>query len=199
MKIVRAIIISLFFVVSSEYLFSQEDFKEIEAPELPELIEVHDFDFKLSKKQEQFILQRLNSKIRSELQYIKSVEEERYWELLRESQFRGFEFPFIDKRDKEIHERNKQILENEIITESLALKYEKSSASERGKIKTELMKTLNILFDLKEEEKRMQVRMLENELKELKQKLSVRAKNKSKIIELRFNELTDTGEYLEWD
>ena len=61
------------------------------------------------------------------------------------------------------------------------------------------MKTLNTLFDLKEEEKRMQVKLLENELKELKQKLSVRAKNKNKIIELRFSELTNTGEYLEWD
>ena len=199
MKSVKLFIPVLMLLLSSAFLNAQEKVEFVEPIEPAELIEVFEMDFKLSEKQEQKLLQRLSSKLRSELQYIKEVDEERYWELLRETQYRGIEFPFMEKRDKEIYERNKQILDNEIITESLALKFEKGSASEKEKIKTELMKTLNALFDLKEEEKRMQVKLLEEELIELKKKLSARAKNKSKIIERRFYELTNTGEYLEWD
>ncbi len=199
MKTVKLLIPVLFLILSTDYLFAQDKPTIVEVPEPPELMEFYEFDFKLSEKQEQKLLQRLSSKLRSELQYIKGIDEERYWDLLRETQYRGIEFPFMDKKDKEIYERNKQILDNEIITEALALRYERAKVSEQTKIKSDLMKALNALFDLKEEEKRLQVKLLEEELKELKQKLAVRAKNKSKIIELRFNELTDTGEYLEWD
>jgi hypothetical protein len=188
-----------FLILNSDRLFSQEEPDIITVPEPPPFIEAHDFKIKFSEEQEKSILQRLNSKVRSELQYIKSVDEEKYWDLLRESQFRGFDFVFLDKQDEKIHDRNNKIFEYEIISESLSLKYQKESGSGKEKVKTELMKTLDTLFDLREEERKEQVSVLEKELKELKEKLAVRAKNKNEIIKRRFNELTGAGKYLEWD
>ena len=101
--------------------------------------------------------------------------------------------------DKEMIEREKQIIEYNIIVEELAIQYQNANSSSQADIKEELQKNLGNLFDLKELQRESEVRMLEKEITKLKEKIASRKKNKEIIIRRRAEELLGEDSYLEWE
>ena len=61
------------------------------------------------------------------------------------------------------------------------------------------LKNVGDLFDQKEQQRKWEVEMLENEIEELKKKIASRQKNKNTIIRRRVEELLGVEEDLEWD
>jgi len=164
---------------------------------------IFEFDFQnfpgMSEEDEKELLKNLQKELQIELEVIKNVNKNKYFNFLRESQYKNMKLPFMVKREKAIYERERKIFEAEVKTEALAVKYEQVKESEKTKIKKDLRRELNNLFNQKEERRREEVEQLEKELRELKKSLSARQKNKKDIIERRLQELLDEDQYLEWD
>lgn len=161
------------------------------------------FDFQnfntISEEEEQDLLKNVKEDLKKELKQIKNFNKNRYFDLLRQSQFKNLAFPFIGKRDKEVQDRENKIFELEVKTEALASKYNTVNKNEKEKIKNELKQQLSDLFVQKEEVRKQEVAQLEQELKELKQSLQVRMQNKNEIINRRMQELLNEDEYLDWE
>jgi UDP:flavonoid glycosyltransferase YjiC (YdhE family) len=193
------------FILLTQLCYGQDTPEAPKEPKEPYNIEVPEFeiDFQnfnnLSEKEEKELLKNLKKDLREELKIIKNVNKERYFDFLRESQFKNIRVPFIAKREKLMIEKENKIFELEVKTEALAAKYKKANESNRKNIKNQLKQELEKLFKEKEERRKQEVEELEEELKELKKSLAVRQQNKDKIIERRMQELLDEDEYLEWD
>jgi len=96
-------------------------------------------------------------------------------------------------RDQEEYDRRVEILKTEQDVDGLAEKYRVSQGAEGEKIAADLRGKLEKLFDLKEKSQRAHLARMESHLKEMRDKLDKRHKNKSLIIEKRLNDLkTDT-------
>ena len=170
-------------------------------PEPPEF--EFDFDFErfhqLSEEDEKELLKNLNKVMKDELKVIKNFNKQKYFDLLRESQFKNMKIPFMVKHEKVMHEREKKIFELEVKSEALAAKYEMANEADRSKIKQQLKNELSQLFDEKEKRRKEEIQVLENELKDLQKSLAARQKNKQVIIERRIQELLDEEQYLDWE
>jgi len=173
-------------------------------PPKPPKLEKFDFDFdfeefKMNAEEEQKILKEMKTKLREQLKTIKKSNSNKYFSLLRESNFKNMRFPFMNKEDKEEIERAKRIFELEVESEANVAKYKTSASNKKQNLKSELEKTLQKLFDLKEEERKNEVKELEIELNELRRSLNIRLKNKNEIIKRRLQELLEEDEYLDWE
>jgi len=153
----------------------------------------------MSEEEEKEYLKSLTPNLRADLEEIKKLNKERYYDLLRDAHFSRFDFPFIDKGEKERFDVDRKITEYNISSELLGLRYQKANESEKAKLKSELIKKISELFELKEQQRKMEVSQLQKELEELKKSLEVRKNNKDAIVLKRFNELTGVGDYLDWD
>ena len=186
-------------------LFSQKVLhSQTELPKPPkgELAPVYEDFQDLTKKNEEKILKSLPSGIKEDLLKVKSFNEEEYYNLLSESPdfyLRSDWEYFSDPLEKQRFERQQSIDQTEMHTKALGLLYQNAKSDEQQKLKTQLRKELEQLFDLKEQERRLEVEMLERELKELKASLDARKNNKKEIINRRLNELIGKGDYLNWD
>lgn len=182
-------LISVLFLQSA-ILIAQE---ELEIPPPPPY-------FPLNAAEEQEYLKNINSELKLKLKEIKESNKERYADLLRELHWKSMEHSFMHMgREKEMMKNEKQIIEYEILTESLALEYKSTTSSGKTKIKKELQKNLSNLFDLKETQRETEVNLLEKEINQLKEKIATRKKNKDIIIRRRTEELLGEGKYLEWE
>lgn len=188
----------------TQLLLAQENPKEPLEPEPivntdQELNFVFQKFFEMKKEDEEKILKNLNKTLRKNLELIKKVNKEKYIDLLREAQFKNIKVPFILKHEKQMQVRENKIFEAEVKVEALAAEHKNTNEKEQERIKQELKKELNKLFDLKEERRKQEVEELQNELSELKKTLEVRLRNKGKIIERRIQELLEENQYLDWD
>lgn len=188
----------------TQLLLAQEKPKEPLEPEPmvntdQELNFVFQKFFEMKKEDEEKILKNLNKTLRKNLKLIKKVNKEKYIDLLREAQFKNIKVPFILKHEKQMQVRENKIFEAEVKVEALAAEHKNTNEKEQERIKQELKKELNKLFDLKEERRKQEVEELQNELSELKKTLEVRLRNKGKIIERRIQELLEENQYLDWD
>jgi len=196
-KTISQLILMLF--IFSVFTFAQSKPEEPEVPEEPSFeFDFHDFH-NISEEDEKELLKNIKNDLRKELQVIKNINEDKYFEFLRESQYKNMKIPFMAKREKLMHERERKIFESEIRTEALAAKYTRANESEKRNIKNQIRTELNGLFEQKEQRRKQEVEVLSNELKELKKSLEVRQKNKKDIIERRVQELLDEDQYLDWD
>lgn len=173
--------------------------KKVKAPAPPIISGDLSTIFQMSEDEEKEYLKSLDNNLRADLEEIKKINKERYYDLLREAHFTRFDFSFIDKGEKERIEIEKKVTEYNISTELLGLKYQKAADSDKAKIKSDLVKKLGELFELKEKQRKIEVEQLQKELEELKKSLEVRKNNKEAIVMKRFNELTGVGDYLDWD
>ncbi|MCP5062554.1 MAG: hypothetical protein GY936_08835 [Ignavibacteriae bacterium] len=183
-------------------LNAQTKVKEPKPPKLEKFDFDFDFDFeelKMSVEEEQKILKEMKVKLREQLKTIKEHNSSNYFNLLRESKFKNMRFPFMTKGDKEEIERTKRIFELEVESEANVAKYKSANTNKKQNLKSELNNTLKKLFDLKEVERKNEVKELEMELKELRKSLSIRLKNKNEIIKRRLHELLEEDEYLDWE
>jgi hypothetical protein len=156
----------------------------------------------LTEENEEKILNALQPKIKEDLLKAKNIDKDKYYELLSGSPNlyfeSGWEF-FLDPLEKKMFDKQQKIEQVEIHTEALGFLYQNSKSNEQQKIKTQLRNELEQLFDLKEEQRRLDVEMLEFQLQELKTSLDARKKNKNEIINRRLTELIGMGDYLDWD
>lgn len=184
------IIITMLFLQSA-ILIAQE---EIEATLPPPPY------FPLNPAEEQEYLKNIDSELKLKLKEIKNKDKEKYADLLRELHWKNMEHSFMHMgREKEMMKNEKQIVKYEILTESLAIEYKSATSSEKTKIKTELQKNLSNLFDLKEMQRETEVKLLEEEIKKLKEKIATRKNSKDIIVRRRIEELLGEGKYLEWE
>ncbi|MBU1096728.1 MAG: hypothetical protein KKB34_09635 [Bacteroidetes bacterium] len=186
----------ILFVLLCKAVYSQDipDFPEIAEPAAPLYPSMQ-----LSEKEENEYLKNISEPVKAQLKIIKENNKNRYHDFLREYYYRNMKFPALHRSEKQMRQNEKDVIENEILLESLAIKYKKSKAGEKEKIKNDLEKSLNKLFDLKEGLRENEVKELEKRLQELKEKLNIRQKNKSTIIRRRIDELLGDDKYLDWD
>ena len=204
MKNTLKILMIVTFVLLSQRVYSQQESRPAEPAEPVDVhIEIPEIDFHefrmMNSADEKELLKNLKEELKRELKAIKEVDKEKYFDFLRESQYKNMRIPFISKREKAMYERERKIFESEVKAEALAAKYEKANQTQRNKIKEQLRSALNNLFEEKEKRREDEVKELENELKELRKSLAVRQKNKKNIIERRIQDLLDEDQYLDWD
>ena len=152
-----------------------------------------------NKQVENQYLKSLNKALKKKLFNIKKYDRKAYERLLRRSHFNSMDFPFFNSFNQKGRELKNKISALEIETTLLALKYKNDSTVDKSKIKEKLRNKLNELFDLKEQTKKQDVERLEKRLKSLKHSLSVRSKNKDKIVNRRLNQLIGEDKYLDWN
>ena len=192
MKYLKYLVIIVILLNLPTILFAQED-PDLPPPPPPPY-------FELSSEDEQEYLKNIDSDLKLKLQQIKQFNQQKYVEYLQELRWRGMELSYMHMgKEKEMIKREQQIVEYNILTESLAIEYQKASSAEKEKIKKELEKNLNNLFDLKEMQRESEVKVLEAEIKKLKQKIASRKNNKSTIIRRRTEELLGEEKYLDWE
>lgn len=203
MKNLKIYQIILFILIISPVLFFGQETEP--TPPAPPAEPNFDFNFdfdgfpKMSEEEEKELLKNLNQDMKDQLRTIKNVNKNKYYQLLRESQFKNLKIPFLVKRDKEIQKRNQRIFELEVKTQALAAKYQSAAKAKQQKIRNDLKQQLSILFEKKEEDRKQEVEKLAQELDELKKSLEIRMKNKSDIINRRIEELLHEDKYLDWD
>ena len=155
--------------------------------------------YHISEATEKEYLGKLDAAMKADFLELKKYDEERYYELLMESQYRLMEWPVVNREEKVIYERQKDISDLEIRTELLAFKYDKAAPADKQKIKTELKSKLVDLFELREKDRKYQIEILQKELEELTKSIEMRRKNKELIISRRLQELLGEDKYLDWD
>lgn len=193
-KMIFPIIITVFLALSLN-AYGQEELPEL--PEAPAILSTYGED--ISKEDEAKILGSLPADVKADLLKVKELDEEEYRDLLFSASHIGYEYHvYSSKFEKEMVENSKRINELDLQTETLGIQYIHANTQERTNIKKELQSKLEMLFDLKEKERKGEVEMLERELAELKASLEVRKNNKADIILRRLSELIGKDDYLEW-
>jgi len=154
----------------------------------------------IDAQQETRILEKLSPQVKEELLKVKEISAEGYNDLLRDAQFVNFEvYPgFMESTEKELYQNERKVDELELQTRAIGIQYQHASQDNKQNLKNKIRPMLEMLFDLKEKQRVMEVKMLEKELAQLKESLVVRKKNKGDIILRRLSELTGTDEYLDW-
>jgi len=154
----------------------------------------------IDAQQETRILEKLSPQVKEELLKVKEISAEGYNDLLRDAQFVNFEvYPgFMESTEKELYQNERKVDELELQTRAIGIQYQHASQDNKQNLKNKIRPMLEMLFDLKEKQRVMEVKMLEKELAQLKESLVVRKKNKDDIILRRLSELTGTDEYLDW-
>jgi len=193
-KMKYPIVITVFLTLSLN-VCGQEEI--LEPPEPPIMVSPYGHD--ISEEDEAKILAKLPADVKADLLKVKELDEEEYKHLLFSASHLGHEYyVYSSQFEKEMVENSKRINELDLQTEILGIQYMHANAQERTKIKKELQSKLEMLFDLKEKERRSEVEMLERELAELKASLEVRKNNKADIILRRLSELIGKDDYFEW-
>jgi hypothetical protein len=156
----------------------------------------------MAKKNEDKILKTIPTDVKEDLLKVKKIDEDKYYDILSEAPHFFFDLDnafMLDPFEKKRMEQSRLVGHGEIHTKALGFLYQHSSQNEKPGIKTKLQTKLEQLFDLKEEERKLEVKMLEHQLQELKTYFEARKNNKTQIINRRMQELLGMGEYLDWD
>jgi len=173
-------------------------------PLLPkgELAPVFEEYQQFTKENEDKILKTLPSDVKEDLLEVKKIDKDKYYKILSEAPHFFFDLEnafMLDPFEKKRMEQSQQVGHWEMHTKALGFLYQHSVQNKKPEIKAKLQTKLDRLFDLKEEERKLEVKMLEHQLQELKTYFEARKNNKAQIINRRLNELIGMGEYLDWD
>ena len=96
----------------------------------------------------------------------------------------------LSERDRALYERLVREREMEAEAVRLARELRRADASERTRLRDELRERLDAMFELKQENRREEVRQVEEVLQALRQRLQEREAMRDKIIQHRMRELT---------
>lgn len=149
---------------------------------------------------EQETLQKLPADLRADLIKVKEIDLEEYGELLHEAAHTQYEghFRYAEESEKERYETEMLVQQLELQTEALSIQFEHAKDDQKNGLISKLKTKLDKLFEMKEKERALNVEMLEKELTQLKESLSVRKQHKKEIINRRLNELIGRDDYFEW-
>ena len=194
-------IIPLVLLFSGKLLYSQTEPKP---PLLPrgELAPVFEEYQQIAIENEDKILKTLPGDVKEDLLKVKKIDEDKYYDILSEAPHFFFDLEnafMFDPFEKKRMEQSQLVGHWEMHTKALGFLFQHSSQNEKPGIKTKLQTKLEQLFDLKEEERKLEVKMLEHQLQELKTYFEERKNNKTQIINRRMQELLGMGKYLDWD
>jgi len=145
-------------------------------------------------------LSKLSADLRDDLLKVKKVDLEQYGELLHEAAHAQYDdhFRYMDEFEKERYETEILVQHLELQTEALSIQFEHAKDNQKNGLISKLKTKLDELFEMKEKERALNVEMLEKELTQLKESLSVRQQHKKEIINRRLNELIGRDDYFEW-
>ncbi|MCX7825404.1 MAG: hypothetical protein N2689_07585, partial [Verrucomicrobiae bacterium] len=105
----------------------------------------------------------------------------------------------LRERDPKRFKLQREIAELDHYSALLGQKVRRAPNEEAGKqAAAELREVLNKLFDLRQEEREMNVRQIEGELKQLRESLEQRKARRDEIIKHRFDQLTGKAQMLDW-
>ena len=138
--------------------------------------------------------------LRADLLEIKKVDPERYGELLHDAVHSHYDehYEYMEEFEKQRYDTDMMVQKLELQTEIIGVKYEYAAENEKKALVSKLKTTLEKLFDTKEKERSLNIQMLEMEIAELKESLTVRKQHRTEIINRRLNELLGRDDYFEW-
>ncbi len=157
----------------------------------------------LNEKQEQETLEWISGidpDLAQSYRELKTEAPKQYRSLMRNAFFTMKRMERIRRRSPERYEHQKKIHVMEARTRILGIKFRRSEDErEKDKIRDEMRTMLDTLFDLREKDRQAEIKRLEKELARLRESLTLRRKNKDRIIERRIDELTGVLDELHWD
>ena len=160
------------------------------------------FSSKITQAEEEEILRKINEENLRQVEDLERLKKEKpmaYYEILYKTQRELEHLARLEEEDPERYELKKKQRSLDIKSHKLANQYKATSKeNEKKEIKKELMNVLNELFDMREADRKEEIKRLNNRLEELKSILAKREQMKKDIIERRFKELTGQIEELVW-
>jgi len=154
--------------------------------------------YELPKNVEENALKAFDDEIKKGLAEIKKNDKDLYFELLSEVYHFSMEWPRGDEPERQLMEQEKKIAILEVETEVLAYKYKKLNDKGKRALKSKLNRKLYQLFDLREKQRALEIKRIQEELARLQDAVKVRKSNKEMIISRRLMELTEGEDYLDW-
>jgi uncharacterized membrane protein YccC len=100
----------------------------------------------------------------------------------------------LKTRDPELYKATQEDRDLERQTHDLAEQYRRASKDEQAKIKEKLVDIVTKHFEVRQQLRNLEVKRLEQQLKQLRDKIDQRAKNRKEIVEKRVVELTVADE-----
>jgi hypothetical protein len=192
--ILSIIVTSALVFICTVNTFSQEISDEPLTPRISE------YPLQISEKDEKEIMAKLPADLKADLLKVKELDQERYRELLVETSYRQYDvyLEFMEASEKERYETEIVVQQLELQTEALGIQYAHAKENQKSALISKLKNKLSELFEMKEKERALNVEILERELAQLKESLTIRKQNKNEIINRRLNELIGKGDYLDW-
>ena len=133
------------------------------------------------------------------LEKLKAEKPMEYKHILRHALHQKHELEMLKSIDPERYELKEKILRLEIKSHVLSEDYRiTKSKSKKKEIEKSLNGILNKLFDLKEKDKKFELKKLEKEIEKLKEVMTERKKHKAEIIEQHLERLLLEKEYMRW-
>jgi hypothetical protein len=99
------------------------------------------------------------------------------------------DFEMMRTRDPELFKAMQEDRELERQTRELAEQHRRAGADERGKVKEQLNEIVAKHFEVRQQLRTLEVKRLEQQVKQLHEKIEQRAKNRKEIIQKRLTEL----------
>ena len=142
----------------------------------------------------------MSADLRKDLLKVKDLDLERYGELLHEAVHARYDGQVGNMAafEKERYETDILVQQLELQTEALSIQFEHAKDSQKNGLISKLKTKLDELFEMKEKERALNIKLLEKELTQLKESLSVRQQHKKEIINRRLNELIGRDDYFDW-
>jgi hypothetical protein len=193
MRYVRFIVIAIMVTpVPVKYLLAQD--QDVESQDSKSWFESQ------WEHNEQESLSKLPADLREDLLKVKEVNLEQYGELLHDAAHTQYDghFEYMEAFEKERYETDILVQQLELQTEALSIQFEHAKDDQKNGLISKLKTKLDKLFEMKEKERTLNIEMLEKELAQLKESLSVRQQHKKEIINRRLNELIGRDDYFEW-
>ncbi|MCA9733797.1 MAG: hypothetical protein H6696_02120 [Deferribacteres bacterium] len=101
-------------------------------------------------------------------------------------------------RDRKEYENSSKRIVLQHKTKVLAYQYRKAVESDKPALKKQLRNQLSELFDMREQDRELEIQHLEKRLNELRLQLQKRKPNKEKIIEKRLDTMLGVDKELQW-
>ena len=133
------------------------------------------------------------------LEKLKAEKPMAYKHILRTALHQKHELEMLKEIDPERYELKEKCFKLEVKSRNLAEDYRTTkSKNEKKEIEKGLNSILNKLFDLKEKDKKFELKKLEKEIEKLKEVMTERKKHKAEIIEQYLERLLLEKEYMRW-
>lgn len=197
-KTIQSIVACVLFFAFFVTLSAQETGAKKKPPKAPPPVADRMDAIDMEKEALEF-LQNISQHKAQKLQQLKTVNEREYLNQLKRVIEEMARAKRLKERDPAHYERMIKIKQMEERSRVLGRNYRDADDAEKANIESELKTLLGELFDLREENRQEEVMRLEKRLKELKESLVERSKNKAQIVERRLAQLTGKSKHLEWD